>query len=162
MKELLEYRTALIERLVHVAHEFRAECMAVKDAHAPFHEGWNVHQIAVHTRDVDRLVYGFRVRRTAAEANPEFPNFDGEAYMADHYSADEPLNKVLDELVESVEALAETLRDLPAEAWSRESRHRTFGKGFTLQAWVERDLAHIVEHLNTIKMQFNQHTETQT
>ena len=43
------------------------------------------------------------------------------------------------------------LRALPAEAWSRESRHATMGSGFTLQTWVERGLAHIEEHVETVR-----------
>jgi hypothetical protein len=153
MKELLEYRANLINRLVEVSHEFRDACLAVKDAFITLDGGWNIHQIAVHTRDVDKLVYGSRARRTASEEDPKFQNFDGEKYMAEHYSASEPLNEIVDELVVSVEVLAQFLRDLPPQAWSRESRHVTLGRGFTLQKWVERDLAHIEEHLKTIKSQ---------
>src|SRR5689334_4808150 len=151
MKELLEYRANLINRLVYVSHELRDACLAAKDAFATLDGGWNIHQIAVHTRDVDKLVYGSRARRTAMEEDPEFQNFDGEKYMAEHYSASEPLNEIVDELVVSVEVFAQFLRDLPPQAWSRESRHVTLGRGFTLQKWVERDLAHMEEHLKTIK-----------
>ena len=151
MKELLEYRSNLINRLVDVSHEFRDTCLAAKDAFATLDGGWNIHQIAVHTRDVDKLVYGSRARQTAMEENPEFTNFDGEKYMAEHYSASEPLTEIVDELVVSVEVFAQFLRDLPPQAWSRESRHVTLGRGFTLQKWVERDLAHMEEHLKAIK-----------
>jgi hypothetical protein len=54
-------------------------------------------------------------------------------------------------LVENVRALAEFLRALPKELWSRISRHTTLGSGLTLQTWVEKDLAHIEEHLETVK-----------
>ena len=152
MKELIEYRTQLIDRLVSAAKEFREACLAVKDAHMPLEEGgWNVHQIVAHTRDVNDLVYGLRAKRTVQEDNPEFQNFDGDAYMAKHYDADASLNEMLDKFVENVETLCEFLRSLPAEAWSRESRHITFGDGFTLQTWIERNLAHIEEHLETVK-----------
>lgn len=151
MKELLEYRTNLINRLVDVAHEFRDVSLAAENEFAPLNGGWNIHQIAAHTRDVDKLVYGSRARQTAAEENPEFQNFDGEKYMAEHYSAREPLSDIVDDLIGSVESLAKFLRELPAQAWSRESRHVTLGRGFTLQKWVERGLAHIEEHLKTIK-----------
>jgi hypothetical protein len=153
VKELLEYRTNLINRLVDVSHEFRDGCLAAKDAFASLDGGWNVHQIAVHTRDVNKLVYGARARRTALEENPEFQVFDGEKYMAEHYSADEPLRKIADEFVSSVESLAQFLRELPNQGWARESHHVTLGRGFTLQKWVERGLAHIEEHLKTIKNQ---------
>jgi hypothetical protein len=152
MKELNEYRTQLVNRLISVAKDFRSACLAVKDPYAPLETGsWNVHQIAAHTRDVDQLVYGLRARRTAQEDNPEFQNFDGDAYTREHYSADESLQEMLDGFVQNVEALAGTLRALPPESWSRVSRHAKLGNGFTLQTWVERDLAHIEEHLETVK-----------
>lgn len=152
MKELSEYREKLIDKLATAAKDFRAACLAVTDPYAPLEDGgWNSHQVAVHTRDVDKLVYGLRARRTALEENPEFPNFDGDAYMAKHYDAGEPLDALLDGFVASVQSLAESLRALPPEAWSRESRHATLGHGFTLQTWVERDLAHIQEHLESVQ-----------
>jgi len=154
MKELEEYRMSLIKRLEEAANAFRTECLAVKDPYTPLEEdGWNIHQIAVHTRDVDKLIYGLRARRTAMEDNPGFPNFDGEAYMAEHYDARESLSELLNGFVESVEALIELLRALPAKGWSRLSSHSTLGSGLTLQTWVEKDLAHIEEHLETVKKQ---------
>ena len=152
MKELIEYRKQLLSRLVAAAKEFRDACLAAKDVYAPLDkDGWNVHQIATHTRDVNDLVYGLRAKRTVQEDNPEFQNFDGESYMTEHYDTSLPLNKILDEFVENMEALYDFLKPLPAEAWSRESRHLTFGGGFTLQTWVERNLAHIEEHLESVK-----------
>jgi hypothetical protein len=152
VKELIEYRTKLIARLVAAVHEFRTACLAVQDASMPLEAGgWTVHQIAAHTRDVDKLVYGLRAHRTAAEHNPEFQNFDGEQYMVEHYSKSEPLGEILDELVEQVENLAEELRAQASEVWARVSSHVTLGRGLTLQTWVEKDLAHIEEHLETIR-----------
>lgn len=152
MKELLEYRASLIDKLVEAAHEFRIQCLGAADAWSAVDEGgWNLHQIAAHTRAVHKLVYGSRARRTAVEHDPEFQNFDGDAYMAEHYSAGEPLSEILDELVENVERLAQLLRGLPTEAWSRQSRHVTLGRGITLQKWVEQNLAHIQEHLEGIR-----------
>ncbi len=147
MEELIEYRKRLMDRLQAAAKEFRAACLRVKDAYAPTEEGgWNVHQIAVHARDVDRLVYGLRARRTLQEENPEFQNFDGEAYMREHYDHGESLRSILDGLVVSVESLVEMLRGMPVEGWSRPSRHATQGGSLTLQTWVERGLGHIEEH----------------
>jgi hypothetical protein len=154
MKELLEYRMNLMEKLEVAAKAFRAECLAVPNPYEPLEAGgWSVHQTAVHTRDVDKLVYGLRVRRTALEDNPEFPNFNGEAYMANHYDAKESLSELLNGFVHNVEALIELLRALPPEAWSRVSRHTTLGRGLTLQTWVEKNLGHIEEHLEAVKKQ---------
>ena len=151
MKELFEYRRKLMERLLETAKEFRTACLTVKDPHASLEEGWSLHQIAVHTRDVNQLVYGLRVRQTVVEDNPEFPNFDGNVYLAENYDAGESFADLLDRFVENAEALAEFLQALPVEAWSRLSRHTTLGNGLTLQSWVEKDLAHIEEHLETVK-----------
>jgi DinB superfamily len=157
MKELKEYRKGLMEKLEDAAKAFRAECLAVKDPYAPLaKDGWNVHQIAVHTRDVNELVYGLRARRTALEDNPEFQNFDGEAYMAEHYDSKESLSELLNGFVANVAALIELLRALPVEGWSRLSSHSTLGSGLTLQTWVEKNLAHIEEHLATVKKQNKQ------
>lgn len=161
MKELDEYRAHLLQRLISAAKEFREACLAGQDPFTPFGEdGWNVHQIAAHTRDVHMLVYRFRAQRTARESNPVFQNFDGEAYMAEHYDANEPLKSILDGFVASVQSLAMILERMPVEAWSRESRHATFGSGFTLQTWIERDLAHIEEHLGTVRESIKTMTAT--
>jgi hypothetical protein len=154
MKELAEYRMKLTQKLEDTAYTFRDECLKVKDPYAPLNaDGWNTHQIAVHTRDVDELVYGLRARRTAVEEDPEFPNFDGEAYLAANYNAGEPLEEILSNFVENVRALVEWLRALPVGSWSRVSRHTTLGKNLTLQTWVEKDLAHMEEHLKTVQAQ---------
>jgi len=151
MKELLEYRKQLVARLVTASEEFRDACLAVNDLHTPLEGGWNVHQIAAHTRDVDKLIYGSRVQRTAGEENPEFTSFNSDIHMSEHYDVNEPLEEILDDIVINVKALSEMLTALPVETWSRASRHTTLGGSLTLQTWVERGLAHIEEHLETVK-----------
>ena len=152
MKEITEYRTRLVNKLVTSAEAFQEACLAVKDPFLPLEEGgWNVHQLAVHTRDADQLVYGLRARRTIEEDNPEFPNFDGDEYMRQHYRASESLPELLDDFVMNIKSLADVLRTLSPEAWSRVSRHEKLGSGLALQLWVERGLAHIEEHSETVK-----------
>ncbi len=150
MSELEEYRIRMLEKLEEAARAFRTECLAAADAYAPSKQGWSVHQIAVHTRDVDQLIYGLRARRTAMEDHPKFESFDGDAYMAKNYDASESLEDLLTGFVDNVDALVELLRDLPPEGWSRPSSHATLGQGLTLQSWVEKDLAHIEEHLKEV------------
>lgn len=152
MNQLLEYRSKLIGRLGTAADEFRAACLQVGNPFKAVDEGgWNTHQLAAHTRDVDKVVYGMRIRRTIQEDNPEFQNFDADEWIAANYTADEPLASILDELSASVRQITSMLQELPPEAWSHESSHVTYGGGFTLQTWVERALAHIQEHLETVQ-----------
>lgn len=152
MNHLFEYRSRLIDELEVAVEEFRRACLAVRD---PFKDvdadGWNTHQLAAHTRDVQNLVYGLRIRRTAEEDKPVFQNFDGEAWIAENYNPDESLGSIMDELSASVKRMVSLLRELPPEGWSRESSHEIYGGGFTLQTWVERGLAHIREHADTVK-----------
>jgi hypothetical protein len=83
--------------------------------------------------------------------NPVFKSFDADTWMETHYNKDEPLADILSEFASNVERLCKTLKELPQPAWSRESRHDTMGGELTMQLWVERSLAHIEEHLQTIK-----------
>ncbi|MBK8783508.1 MAG: DinB family protein [Anaerolineales bacterium] len=151
MKELIEYREKLIARIEEAAQEFRAACESFGDPFTKVDGEWTVHQIASHTRDVDKMVYGERIRRTLNEANPEFKSFDADAWMATNYDKDEPLSKIVNAFLENVQDLCKTLQAVPREAWSRESRHETMGGELTLQLWVERNLAHIEEHLLALK-----------
>ena len=150
MEQLNDYRNHLLDRLEESAREFRTSIQSANEAKPVHTNEWNAHQIAVHTRDVEKMVYGARIRRSIAEENPLFENFDGDTWMTEHYDANEPLTAILDELVDSVFQTVAALRALPHEAWTRASRHETYGEGFTTQTWVERSLAHIEEHLKTI------------
>jgi hypothetical protein len=151
MKELIEYRVNLLERLEQAAREFVETCKT-RDPLTPVADSaWTAHQIAFHARDVDKLVYGKRIQKTLDEDRPMFKSFNADGWMDAHYNQDEALEDVLDEFLKSVTRLRETLRGLPNEAWSRESRHETLGDGLTLQLWVERSLAHVEEHLKALK-----------
>ncbi len=155
MKELLEYREKLIKRLREAAQEFRLACEAADRLKRPAGD-WTAHQLASHTRDVEKLVYGERIRRTIQEENPEFKNFDADSWMAEHYNPQESLEAILTEFTSSMETLCDMLEKLPREAWSRVGRHEIMGGGLTMQIWAERSLAHIEEHLLTVKTVENQ------
>jgi hypothetical protein len=152
MTELEEYREHLLERLEQAVLELRQACEASKDPSQPARTGeWNVHQRAAHTRDVDRDAYGLRVRRTLAEEEPLLANYDSDSWLEKVYRPDEPIGQILDELTASIGEQIRLLRSMPEAGWSRTSRHERLGGGLTLQLWVERGLAHIEEHLATIK-----------
>lgn len=151
MKELTEYRIKIVVRLAEAAREFCDACLAINDPHTKVDGEWTLHQIASHTRDVEKVIYGARIRQTLNEDNPQFKSFDADGWMAEHYNRDEALTGILDELSTNVNELCKILRDLPRESWSRLSRHETIGGDLSLQLWVERGLAHIEEHLLALK-----------
>jgi len=149
MNELIEYRSKLIEKLAESANGFCAACEAAP-SNAAIEGNWTVHQIAAHVRDVDRSVYGARVRQTLQEENPLFKSFDADGWMEKNYHKDEPLKNILNEFKKNVDDLCRVLAEMPQPAWSRLSQHETMGGELTLQLWVERGLAHIEEHLQTV------------
>jgi len=151
MKELLEYREKLMAKFLQATKEFCDACRGVEDPFENIEGDWNVHQIASHTRDVEKSIYGERVHKTLHEDKPYFKSFNAEAWMAEHYDKDEPLNKILDDFDSSVRELHNILQNLKREDWSRLSSHESGGNELTLQIWVERSLAHIEEHLLTLK-----------
>ncbi|MDX9992435.1 MAG: DinB family protein [Anaerolineales bacterium] len=145
--ELYEYRANLLARTLAAAGEFCLLCPQSANPFAPVSEaGWNIHQIAAHVRDVDRQVYGMRLRQAVTQERPTFQNFDGEAWLSAHYDSTEPLEKILEEFQSSIHTLVGWLASLPPAAWSRSTRHEVYGE-FAMQAWVERGLAHIEEHI---------------
>lgn len=149
--ELYEYRSKLLARTVAATREFCTFCRQVDDPHRPLNaEGWSTHQIAAHVRDVDKQVYGKRLRRAVAEEHPTFQNFDGDAWLRENYSANEPLEKILAEFETSIHALVGWLSSLAPTDWSRLTRHEVYGE-FAMQSWAERGLAHIEEHIRVIE-----------
>jgi hypothetical protein len=151
MKELMEYREKLIERLRSAAEELCDTCRMFDDPFMKAGEGWTAHQIAFHVRDVNREVYGMRIQRTLNEENPEFKNFDPDAWMTANYNRDEALENILNEFSMSMNKVCDLLGNAPQEVWSRLSQHEALGKELTLQLWAERALAHIEEHLAGLK-----------
>lgn len=150
-KELYEYRTRLLAKIISASQEFCTLCRQVKDPFTPLDgDGWNVHQIAAHVRDVDQHVYGIRLRRAVNEEHPVFQNFDTTAWIRDNYDSKESLDKILGEFSNSIHELVDWLDGLPTQVWSRQTRHEVYGE-FAMQAWAERGLAHILEHVNSIK-----------
>lgn len=149
-KQLQEYREQLLNRLQQKAEAFCAAARAIKDPFAPLEEnGWNAHQLIAHVWHVDLHAYGLRVRRTMQEDYPLFQNYDGDAWMAGEYSPALSLDTMLTEFSGRIAEVLSLLRTLPDESWSRLSRHETAGE-LSLQTWVERGLAHIEEHLDTL------------
>ena len=147
MEELLEYRQRMVKKIAKAPEMIEVAILQIKDHTQPLeNDGWNLHQLVAHMRDVNKHVYLPRLHRIIDEENPMFENFDGEAWMAEHYQPGEPIQEMASEFKEQCQSSAEFLKDLPQEAWNRPGQHPSFGK-HSMQWWVERTLAHISEHL---------------
>lgn len=150
MEELLDYRKDLLNKLSTAPDELAKSLKSIRDPFQPLEPGgWNAHQVIVHMRDVNREVYILRLKRILKEEDPMFANFEGEAWMAAHYQAGEPLADVLAEFSSGCTSTAAWLANLPASAWNKPGSHPTLGR-HALQWWVERLLTHVNEHLQQI------------
>lgn len=148
--ELYDYRAKLLARTLAATKEFCSLCRQVRDPFQPLTpDGWSAHQMAAHVRDVDQQVYGSRLRRAVAEEHPVFKNFDGETWLTEHYNRNEPLEDILKEFQDSIHGLVGWLSSLSPADWSHATRHEVYGE-FAMQAWAERGLAHIEEHIFSI------------
>jgi hypothetical protein len=147
MEELLEYRQRMINKIDSAPELVDAAILRIKDPTQPLEaDGWNIHQVVAHMRDVNQHVYLLRLHRIIDEENPMFEDFNGDAWMAEHYQPHEPIQKLASEFKEQCSTSVDWLKNLPHEDWNRPGRHPSFGK-HSLQWWVERTLAHISEHL---------------
>lgn len=154
MEELLEYRQRMIKKIAKTSEFVEAATLRIKDhSQALETDGWNLHQVIAHMRDVNQHVYLLRLHRIIDEENPMFEDFDGEAWMAENYQPREPIHKLVSEFKEQCNSSANWLKNLPVEAWNRPGRHPYFGE-HTLQWWTERTLAHIEEHLAQLKQKY--------
>ena len=152
MEEILEYRVRMVKQFGNAADKIEAALQRNPDPSQPLESGgWNLHQVITHMRDVNKQVYLPRLKRIIAEENPMFENFDGDAWMAAHYQAEEPLQEIVSEFKEQCRSTTDWLTAHPIEAWNRPGTHPTLGK-HSLQWWVERTLAHINEHLTQLKV----------
>lgn len=149
-KELLEYRARLVEHIRQSAAAFCQACRALPNPGQPLAPGeWSAHQVAAHLRDVNRQVYGLRLRRTLTEDQPSFENFDADIWAQTAYQAAEALEDILTSLQTELEDLLQTLEAQPPAAWARLSRHATLGQ-IALQGWLERLAAHLEEHRQSL------------
>lgn len=154
MEELWAYRERLLGRHAEQVEAFRRVLAAFPagrlGAAAP-DGGWSAHQLAVHVRDVEIQAYIPRLHRLLAETTPLLADFDAEAFMAGHYDAGEPVDRIAEDVDRARRAVRAALASDNAQAWSRLGRHPALGVR-SLQTWVERAVAHFDEHLHQLEV----------
>ena len=103
-KEVLAYVEALSQDQLH---------------NAPAPNEWSVHAVVAHLRDVEQHVFLKRIGRILSEEQPQVANFDQEQWNREHYSAMEPLDKIIAELRAARAEELEILRKTSDEDWAR-------------------------------------------
>lgn len=145
---LTDYRMALMELYGEQIAGFSTH-PALNDSqglHRPLKPGeWSPHRVLFHLRAAEAEAYAPRLRWILEHDQPELPDFDEGAWMAEHYDPQEPVQAILQTWQQIRRESARRLDGIPAKAWSRTGRHIYWGER-TLQWWVERSLAHADEH----------------
>jgi hypothetical protein len=153
MEELYDYRRELLDCYAATLQDWEAILgnLSPEEIHVPHTlEGWSFHQVLAHVRDVEAQALAPRIQCLTDELAVDFPHFDDQAWMEQHYRPDEPAEAILAELAALRLRELECLRSLPPQGWNREARHPWHGVR-TLMWWVERSLYHSLKHLDEVK-----------
>jgi hypothetical protein len=139
MEELIAYRNELLSALGRDVEElatlvstlaaddgYRLSASSTSGAHYTLFHLW-----ALETQD-----FALQLRRILEEEVPRLDSFDDAAWMASHYTLEEPIQAIIQDMVKMLSAEIEMLEGLPALSWSRFARHPRWGV-HTLQWWVE-------------------------
>ncbi len=153
MEELFSYRTDLLSALEAVVGEL-SDIVAKAPAEA-WHKSVRIadrtpHYSLFHLRELEAQVFTRELPRILAEKSPTLRSFDDQAWMASHYSPDEPIAAIMAEVAQLRIHELGWLRQLSPADWSRLARHPWFGV-HTLQWWVELQLDESVQHLRQLQ-----------
>ena len=113
-------------------------------------DGYTLHQILAHIRDLEVLAFVPRLRRILMEDNPALDAFPSHHWSDADYQSDEATDKILSDFSQAREAALALLRPLPPEGWNRAGFHPPSGPR-TAQWWAERMYIHAQEHLEEIR-----------
>lgn len=152
MEELIAYRTELLTQLQAVVEKIsKAVTYQPNNAwHTSSTSGGHTrHYIVFHLRALDAQFFIPQLVRILDEDTPDISIFDDEAWMAAHYSAEEPVSSILEEIAKLRQQELRWLRNLSGEGWSRTARHPWWGL-HALQWWVELQLDCSFQHLRSL------------
>ena len=114
-------------------------------ARAPREGEWSALETLTHIRDVVVHAYGLRLRRLLYENDPEFANFEDEAFRKASLARGESAAHLLAITVAEQEQLARLLEHLPDSDWGRQGRHPQYG-AMSIEFLARRVGEHAEEH----------------
>jgi DinB family protein len=153
MKQLLEYRAELLARLERQPAELAGAVNVVPEGEwtaRRVSDGYTLHQLAAHVRDLEALAFLPRLRRILTEDYPALDAFPSHHWSAESYRPDEPMTDILAGFTRAREEALARLHSLPAEGWGRTGFHPPSGPR-TAQWWAERMYTHVQEHVDEIR-----------
>ena len=114
----------------------------------PAPETWSPLEYGAHVTDVCRIT-GVRVRSMLSEDDPVFANWDQDVTALEKRYWEQDPGTVADELSDEAAAIADELRAVPDDAWSRPGR-RSNGSSFTVASLAVYALHDLVHHAHDV------------
>jgi len=134
-KEFLEYLSRLPEEEIHRVT-------------APGE--WSVHVVVAHLRGTEQDVFLRRTRRILeAPAPPAVENFDQDEWNREHYSPDEPLDKIISDWRAARRKEIALLRKTLDKDWAKWAVHPEYQK-ISIEWLAMHNYSHTLEHLHQL------------
>lgn len=149
---LAAYRHDLLRHYLEQVDSLRASLQAWPEGleHRPIQPGeWSPHQVLWHVRAVEIQAYIPRLERLLAQDHARLQDFDGQAWMEEHYTTQEAWPRMVADVLAARQRMSTRLEAADKEVWSRVGEHSYWGPR-TLMWWVERCVAHLDEHLQQL------------
>ena len=145
-------RAQLLDRLESSGQDYLwyLDQLSEAEIHAPpAPNEWTTHQVAAHVRDTERRVFLLRTERMLAEAHPAVESFDQEVWNREHYSPNEPLDKIKSDFRKARRKLVRLVRGASKKDWENWATHPEYGK-ISLDWLLEHNYSHTLDHLAQI------------
>lgn len=110
---------------------------------------WSLHQALAHLRDTEAHVFAYRAARILKEDTPQVASFNQDDWMAQHYSAREPIEKIIAEFRAARRKLVKHLCATTDKDWTRCAIHPEYGN-ISLEYLALHAYAHTLEHLQQL------------
>jgi hypothetical protein len=134
-KEFLEYLSRLPEEEIH---------------RVPANGEWSAHAVVAHLRDTEEHVFLKRTHRILdADAPPAVENFDQDEWNREHYSPDEPLDKIISEWRAARRKEIALLRKTSDKDWAKWAVHPEYQK-ISIEWLATHNYSHTLEHLRQL------------
>jgi hypothetical protein len=150
---LARYREQLIARYAEQRVALRDAMQSWQESqlHSPVAPGeWSPHQILAHVAAADVYAFVPRLKRIAAEENPELQSWDEGAWMDADYDPETSAESWLGSFEAARREGLDLIKGLAEDGWSRTGRHPSQGER-TLQWWLEYSVNHVDDHLNQLR-----------
>jgi hypothetical protein len=146
-------RKLLLERLDDSAKQVADAVKELSDEQLnqiPKEGEWSLHGALAHLRDTDKEVFVYRMARILKEKEPPtVAAFNQDEWNKEHYSPDEPMDKIMSEFLAARRKLVKLLSKTKKKDWARYAIHPEYGN-IPVEYIARHAYNHTLEHLQQL------------